>query len=301
LVALLRTRASFLPLLESDPSTMPLAPELVSIAERLLASMLDKRNERLHAELYRRQDDAVRGGRQGMGYYAQEQKDSCVREIKERIDAIWLAYRQVITDASVPWTDDLRHDVLERIRALIEQDVPYVEEMARSVIVLYGHGFEVFLHDAKKGMLERITAEIDLFGVKHRPIGAGVILQLQAQPYSGPRQHWIEAQAALRSSPPRFTHAAREAVHAVEGMAKIVAESPNDTLGGCIAVLRKRGVLDAPTAKTLDALWGLVNTIQGIRHGAREVQYLTQARAEHIVGLAEAALKLLLSLDAPRN
>jgi len=80
-------------------------------------------------------------------------------------------------------------------------------------------------------------------------------------------------------------------------MAKIVAASPNDTLGECIKLLRKRGILDGPTANTLDALWGLVNTTQGIRHGATEEQAIGQPRAEYMVALSEAALKLLLSLD----
>lgn len=62
---------------------MPLAPELVSIAGRLIKSALHNRNEQVRAELYRRQDEAVRGGRSGMAYYRQEQQAGCIREYRE--------------------------------------------------------------------------------------------------------------------------------------------------------------------------------------------------------------------------
>lgn len=278
---------------------MPLAPELVSIADRLIRSALHNRNEQVRADLYRRQDDAVRSERVQLTYYRQEQQAVCVREMNERIDAIWSVYRRIIVEASVPWTDDIRQDVLDRIQTLMDREVPYVEEMAREVIAQHGHGFELFLRDVSKGMRERIEAEMDLFGVKYRPLAAAVILQLQADRYAGPRQHWTESLAALHHTPTRATEAAREAILALEGMAKIVAESPHETLGGCIKVLKKRGLLDGATANSLDALWGLVNTTQGLRHGATEEQTLPQTQAEYIVSVSEAALKLLFSLDAP--
>ncbi|HYL56656.1 MAG TPA: hypothetical protein VEU73_13880 [Gemmatimonadales bacterium] len=271
----------------------------MSIADRLIKSALHNRNEQIRTELYRRQDDAVRDGRAGMAYYRQEQEAACIREMNERVDAIWSVYRRIIVEASVPWTDDIRRDVVQRIETVMDHEVPYVEDMARDVIVQHGHGFDLFLRDASKGMRERIEAEMDLFGVRYRPVAASVILQLQADRYAGPRQHWTETLAALRSTPARTTHAAREAILALEGLAKIVAESPNETLGGCIKVLKKRGLLDGATANSLDALWGLVNTTQGLRHGATEEQTLPHSLAGYIVSVSEAALKLLFSLDAP--
>lgn len=277
---------------------MPLPSELVSIADRLIRNALHNRNEQVRADLYRRQDDAVRAGRVGMAYYRQEQQAVCIGEMNERIETIWSVYRRIIVEASVPWTDDIRQDLLQRITAVMDQEVPYVEEMARDVIVQHGHGFDLFLRDASKGMRERVEAEMDLFGVRYRPVAAAVILQLQAERYAGPRQHWVESLAALRTTPAQATHAAREAILALEGLAKIVAESPNETLGGCIKVLKKRGLLDGATANSLDALWGLVNTTPGLRHGATDEQTLPQAQGEYIVSLSEAALKLLFSLDA---
>jgi hypothetical protein len=236
-----------------------------------------------------------------MAYYRQEQQAVCIGEMNERIETIWSVYRRIIVEASVPWTDDIRQDVLERITTVMDQEVPYVEGMARDVIVQHGHGFDLFLRDASKGMRERVEAEMDLFGVRYRPVAAAVILQLQADRYAGPRQHWIESLAAMRTTPARATHAAREAILALEGLAKTVAESPNETLGGCIKVFKKRGLLDSATANSLEALWGLVNMTQGLRHGAMEDQALPQPQAEYIIGVSEAALRLLFSLDTPGN
>jgi hypothetical protein len=279
---------------------LSLPSELASIVDGLLDSALKNRNQDTRVLLQKRLDEAIRAGRQHLGFYAHDQQNLCVHEVNDRVDAIWSSYKRVIVEAGVPWTDDLRQHVLGRINALLDQDVPQLEDMARTVIVPYGHAFALFLSDARGNILQRITVEIDLFAVKYRALGADVILQLQADRYSGPRQHWTEVRAAFQESPPRVTHGAREAIHAVEGMAKIVVDRPDDTLGDCIKILKKREMLDGATAKTLEGLWGLTSSIPGLRHGATEEHVVAQALAEYIVGVAEAALKLLLSLDAPR-
>ena len=186
---------------------MPLGPDLVSLANRLIEPAIAGRNEELRAYLARRRDDAVASGRVHNSYYAREQEAACVKDMNERVDQVWDAYRRVLTEAAVAWTEDLRQEVLSHIDQLLERDIPYVEEMARPVISHEGHNFYTFLRDAKKSILERIAAEIDLFSVRHRPVGVAVVLQLQAPRYASPRQHWKEAQEALRSSPPKIGRA----------------------------------------------------------------------------------------------
>ena len=79
--------------------------------------------------------------------------------------------------------------------------------MAREVIVGHGHRFAPFLRDARPEIERRIAAEMDLFGLRHAPVGASVRDQLQAPRYAGPRDHWIRVDRAMKQWPPDYVAA----------------------------------------------------------------------------------------------
>jgi hypothetical protein len=199
----------------------------------------------------------------------------------------------------VPWTPELRREIDQRIEELAQKDVPYIEEMARNVIVGHGHGFAPFLRDALIQLLSSLAAEIDLFAMRYQAIGATLLNALQAPRYSGPLMHWSAARAAIRASPPDGLRAANQAVGTVEAIARIVTGQCNATLGECIKSLKLTGHLDGATAKGIESLWGFTSSSPGIRHGAMARVELQIAEAEYVINAAEAAGKLLLSLDAP--
>jgi hypothetical protein len=273
-----------------------LPPELAQIAEQVIRPHLLNRNERTRRALHRRRYDAEKSGRLREQFYATDQQDACVKEIEDRTDVIWNAYKRVIVEARIVWTAAIREQIVARIVEMLDADVPYVEEMAREVIVGYGHGFSLFLRDSRPEIERRIAVEMDLFALQHQPVGASVRDQLQAPRYAGPRDHWIGVDRAMKQSPPDFAAAAREAVNGVEGLAKIVAASPTDTLGDCIKLLRKSERLDGALAKGLESLWGFANT--HFRHGAHVTRSLSEAETAYVIESCEAATKLLLSLDA---
>lgn len=274
---------------------MTLPPELVQIAEQVIRPQLLNRNERTRQALYRRQYDAEKAGRLGEQFYATDQQDACVKEVEGRADVIWNAYKRVIVEGRIVWTNAIREQIVARVAEMLDADIPYVEERARDVIVGHGHGFALFLRESRPEIEKRIAAEMDLFALHHQPVGASVRDQLQAPRYAGPRDHWIGVDRAMKQSPADFAAAAREAVNAVEGLAKIVATSPTDTLGECIKLLRKSDRLDGALAKGLESLWGFANT--HFRHGAHVTRSLSDAETVYVIESCEAATKLLLSLD----
>lgn len=89
---------------------------------------------------------------------------------------------------------------------------------------------------------------------------------------------------------------AREAVNGVEGLAKIVCNTPNETLGDCIKLLRQTKRLDGARAKGLESLRGFASA--HFRHGASVVRPLTSQETEYVIQDSKAAMTLLLSLDA---
>lgn len=276
---------------------MTIPPELVRIAEQVIRPHLLNRNDRTRQDLYRRQSDAEKAGRLGSQFYAADQQDACVKEIERRADSIWNAYKRVIAEGRIVWTDAVRKQIEDRIKEMLDADVPYVEELARDVIVGHGHGFALFLHDARPEIERRFAAEMDLFELQHRPVGASVRDQLQAPRYDGPREHWIRVDHAMSQSPPDCLAAAREAVNGVEGLAKVVTGSPTSTLGACIKLLEKGGRLDGALAAGLESLWRFANA--NFRHGAAASRSLPRAETDYVIQSSEAAMTLLLTLDSP--
>lgn len=276
---------------------MSLDPGLISIAECLIPTKRHERTTALRDDLVHREKEAAERGTSGSNAYVRAQMDACIRELYERAEAIWMAYRTVISDAGVAWSAEVRDVVVQRIKSETEPDIGYLEEMARDVIVRHGHGFELFLSNRWPAILARIEAEIDLFAIKQRPVPTMVADQLSSPRYAGPALHWRRVQAALAANPADLVGAAREAIHTVESLARVITGKHNATLGECVKILKSNKVIPAAVAKQIEALWGYSSNLEGVRHGSSTGDVPGAAELLFVVESAEASSKLLLSLD----
>jgi len=276
---------------------MTLSPYQLSLAQRLLGNKRQDRNARVQAQLYRKEREAVANGDVNQTHYAQEQCDLCISDLEERATELWTAYRRVIIDAGVPWSEGLRDEILKRMGAELEQDVNYVQEIARNVIVGHGHSFYLFLTDACKTTLSRLSAELTLFGTTHRPLLRSIATAFSNSRYDGPRGQWQRAEALLHAEVPEVLAAAREAIGAAEGLARIVTGVPTATFGESIKTLRTNRGLHPSVARALEAFWGMANTVPGLRHGAPTAQSVNAIEAHYVIEAAEAAIAFLVRLD----
>ena len=276
---------------------MTLSPHQLTLVQRLLGNRRQERNARVEAQLYRREREAVANGHVNQSYYAQEQCDVCIRDLEERATELWSAYRRLIIDEGVPWSESLRDEILRRIGAELDQDVNYLQEIARNVIVGHGHSFYLFLTDACKTTRSRLAAELGLFGSTHRPLLRSIAPAFSNSRYDGPRGQWQRAEALLRAEVPDVLAAAREAIGAAEGLARIVTGVPTATFGESIKTMRTKRGLDPSIARALEAFWGMANTVPGLRHGAHTAQSMTDIEAQYVIDAAEAAIALLVRLD----
>jgi hypothetical protein len=89
----------------------------------------------------------------------------------------------------------------------------------------------------------------------------------------------------------------KEAVGAVEALARIATSKPKATLGEAIKTLRSDGKIEPPLLKGIEELWGWASEEPGVRHSVLEGP-LQIADARYCFKLAEAALGLLLAVDA---
>ncbi len=117
--------------------------------------------------------------------------------------------------------------------------------------------------------------------------------------YRAVRAAWVRSQAAAHGPSRNLPEAIREAINAVEGMARIVSGAYTDTLGGIIQKLRSAGRLNPTIARSVEAVWAFTNNTPGIRHGAAKEVEIHNRDARYILESCESAVKLLLDLDTP--
>ncbi len=121
--------------------------------------------------------------------------------------------------------------------------------------------------------------------------------QLAAPRYSAVLTAWHKSRAHVDGTPPDYVNAAREAVAAVEQLARIVTGKPTATLGDAIKELRGSARIQAPLLKGIEEIWGWASNTAGVRHGAAPTLTVDASTGRYIIAQSDAALALLLSID----
>jgi hypothetical protein len=115
--------------------------------------------------------------------------------------------------------------------------------------------------------------------------------------YAAPAKHWVKVKGFLSRPDPDHENAVKEAISAVEGLAKIVTGDDGATLGESIKALRRDGKLHPALAKALEGLWGFASEAPGVRHGAGKLGSARESELRFAVNTARAAACMLLDLD----
>ena len=87
------------------------------------------------------------------------------------------------------------------------------------------------------------------------PATPSLIETLNIPRYAGPRANLLKSEQYLAPGTNDFENAVKEAICAVEGVARIVTGQPSQTLGDLIKELRSKGKLDGAIAKSFEGLW----------------------------------------------
>lgn len=127
--------------------------------------------------------------------------------------------------------------------------------------------------------------------------GQHLLAQLQAPRYAGTREHWLKALDFAHGPKRDLANAAKEAVCAVEGMARLLAKDDSSTLGELVKSLKLSGKINPAVAKSLEALWGYTSNEPGVRHGSPTPPTIGEDETQFVLDSAHAALRLLLEQD----
>jgi hypothetical protein len=118
---------------------------------------------------------------------------------------------------------------------------------------------------------------------------------LAAPRYSVVRTHLSKAQNFLTQDPPDLANSAKEAISAVEELARLVCDDSTSTLGELIKVMKNEKGLDPALVKALDGMWGYTSNAPGVRHsGAADLDI---AQAQMTLDLARSSIGYLLRAD----
>lgn len=132
--------------------------------------------------------------------------------------------------------------------------------------------------------------------------GASIAVLLSPPRYAGPAAHWQKSNEFASGDQRDLPNAAKEAICAVEGLARIVTGAREDTLGELIKKLKTSHSVNPAMAKTLEGLWGFTSNSPGVRHGGATPATIGEGEARYVVDGCEAALRFLLTLDyTPRQ
>lgn len=114
--------------------------------------------------------------------------------------------------------------------------------------------------------------------------------------YPAASVHIAKAVGFLRGPGVDLENAAKEAVTAVESVAKVILADPAATLGDCVKEFRRRGLLPREMGRILESLYAYRSATPGVAHGGTELPAVSSADATFILGVASVAVRYLDSL-----
>jgi hypothetical protein len=92
--------------------------------------------------------------------------------------------------------------------------------------------------------------------------------------------------------------AAREAIHALEALAKLVAGTPSGTFADAVKALVRQERLHARLGDALEKVWAFANQQPGLRHGGASAPVIEGYEATFAINVAASAMLHLLELDS---
>jgi hypothetical protein len=203
---------------------------------------------------------------------------------------VWWAWKFGVRSATFTYADQIRLGrPLRELRQLAEPDIDTSWK-------IYDPADDVFVLEALPPLLKHArngTLPISPFGTL-----LDIRSKLRIPRYAAPLAHMEKAIAFLTESPVDLENASKEALTALESMAKIVAvAAPAATLGDALTALHKAGRIHPALKKTLDGIWGFGSVMPGQRHGGQSVPATSEPEARIVVNVAAAAMSFLRDID----
>ena len=141
----------------------------------------------------------------------------------------------------------------------------------------------------KKGKFQRVSSEL-----LDRNIIDPVCVLLKNPLFSGPDIQFSKALEFYNKRPkPDIENCIKEAVGAMEGVAKILTNRSKDTLGKILPDLVKDGIVKKPLNKIMDSIYGFRGDQPGVGHGQYKPSDLDITDAEFVLNTCASGILFL--------
>ena len=245
------------------------------------------------------QGEYSRAGALGHGRYPVDLDAKSAAEYDHRVKA-WLAVAdRTISDTQIPWTKESANEIRSLLAAELVRDSDELIDTMRQVLGSQAESVRTGELEKSKDLARSyVEQELEIKVLKQDRTRIPVTDQLQAPRYAAVQTAWKKALSFHKSSPADDNNACKEAVSAVEQLARIVVNDQAATLGEALTSIRASGRLQPPLLRCMEDLWGWASSTPGVRHGSATTSNVDAGVATYVLKCAEAAIGLLLSLDA---
>jgi hypothetical protein len=235
-------------------------------------------------------------GALGHGRLPTSLDEAAAAEYEVRARAYLGIAKRVVGETDTPWTDELAREIEQLLASELATDWQELLDLLRTA-GRPGQQARIDAIDSSKTRLAR-TIEDDLALLVIRQDRTRLPLRelLSSPRYAAVLASWQKANDGFRAGAPNLANAAKDAVGAVETLARIVVGDDSLTFGESIKRLRSSGRVPGATLKGLEELWGIASDTPGVRHGGA-AEDLSASTAHYMEDLSSAALRLLLSFD----
>jgi hypothetical protein len=154
---------------------------------------------------------------------------------------------------------------------------------------------EASLLDDDSGWLDQVSlTEQQLDSAR---AGDGLEAKLSAPRYAAVLQSYQKSVGFAFGQERDLHNATKEAISALESIAKIVSGHHSDSLGQALKHLSESKRLDPALSKAVQALWGYASRKPFVRHGGVRPEDIEEGEARFVLDVSTGAIELLLSLD----
>lgn len=234
----------------------------------------------------------------GHGYRSIAIDLEAARQFEERAKAWFSIIKRVMAESENAWTAARAAELAHLLERELQIDWEELVQVVRTKNTSPGAGRMIELEGAQNRMRGELAHEFDLLVLAQDPTRIPLEEQLTAPRYSAVVATWSHANERLRTSENDLQNVAKEAVSAVEQLARIVTGNPSATLGDAIKDLRKAGRIQSPLLKGLEEIWGWASDTPGVRHGTSASLNVDKPVAQYVLAQCAAAMALLLAADA---
>ena len=216
-------------------------PEL----EAIIRGMIGAERSRRKTPTARAMVQVTEGVSIGHSYFPIALDQEAAREYEDRAKQ-WLGIvRRVVSESGSTWTPERASDLRQLLTAELLVDWEELVALLRSKTAARGDGRMVELEAAKDRVRTGFPHELELLVLAQDRGRVPMAEQLTAPRYLPVLLAWRKARSLLDGPQPDYPNAAKEAVSAVEQLARVVTGQATATLGDAIKDLRAAGRMNA--------------------------------------------------------